>query len=53
MPKKYDAEPSKYWLDRDEQPYSQLLPHPFTYLVRRFRSEARLGWPLAAITAAT
>jgi hypothetical protein len=30
-----------------------LLPHPFTYLVRRFRSEARIGWPLAAIPAAT
>jgi hypothetical protein len=33
MPKKYDAELTQYWLSRDGKPYSQLLPHSFTYLV--------------------
>jgi D-alanyl-lipoteichoic acid acyltransferase DltB (MBOAT superfamily) len=33
--------------------YTSQLPHPFTYLVRRIPSEARTGWPFAAISAAT
>jgi hypothetical protein len=52
MPKKYDAELMKYLPARDGRRISNhcriQLP-----LVRRIPSEARTGWPLAAITAAT
>jgi hypothetical protein len=53
MPKKYDAELMKYWLATDmSRNYNSCRIHLPTWFAD-FRSGARIGWPLAAITAAT